>query len=49
MNRDCQLLAEVRGRVQEIDEHSKGMARLKDISEAIMGCYAELLSGYSLE
>ena len=49
VNRDSQLLAEVRGRVQEIDEDRKGMARLKDISEAIMGCYAELLSGYSLE
>jgi hypothetical protein len=32
-----------------MDENFKGVARLKDIIEAIIRCYAEKLSGYSLE
>jgi hypothetical protein len=49
MNSDCEMLGEVRGRVQEMDEDYKGVARLKDISEAIMGCYGEKLTGYSID
>jgi heterodisulfide reductase subunit B len=49
MNSDGEMLDEVRGRVQEMDKDYKGVARLKDISEAIMGCYGEKLTSYSIE
>ncbi len=49
MNSDSQLLDEVRGRIQDMDKDHKGVAWLKDISEAIKRCYAEKLSGYSID
>ena len=49
MNSDSQLLAVIRSRIQKMNEDYKGVAKLKDISDAIIGCYAEKLSGYSLD
>jgi hypothetical protein len=49
MNSDSQLLGEVKSWVQEMNVDFKGVAKLKDISEAIIGCYGEKLTGLSID